>query len=118
MPTADLPDFDEMINIARQIREKMLIRDHLDAVIKARESEIYKITSTDSRYFSNNKPPSATYIKSAYEFTGLDGELIELREKLSEAIADIEMLRITFDIMKMMVDVYRTESANKRIATL
>lgn len=113
-----LPDYDDMIEMTIKIRDSVLRKDALDLEIKARESEIYKVTNHDSSYWIGGKPPSASYVKATYEFPGLSGELIEKRKQLSEEMAFLEMLRLQFDIMKMQVELYRTESANRRNATL
>lgn len=119
MPTnVVLPDFEDMLKVAEQIRDQLTVRDTLDIQIKQRESEIYKITSTDSTYFIGGKPPSATFVKETYEFTGLSGELIPLRQAYANAVAQLEFLRLAFDMMKMQVDLYRTESANQRFSNL
>lgn len=119
MPDVDLPDFDDMLRIGQQIKEKIIERDDLDIKIKSRESEIYRITATNSQYLTKDgKPPSASFVKATYEYPGLEGELLPLRKQYSVLIAEIENLRLVFDVMRMKVDLYRTESANKRFATL
>jgi hypothetical protein len=113
-----IPDFEDMVKVANAIRDQMIVRNELDSQIKQRESEIYQITSTDQKYFTKGNPPSATFVKSAYEYTGLEGELVPLRKAFENAKAEIAFQQNLFDIMKMQVDLYRTNSANQRSTSL
>jgi hypothetical protein len=118
MSQADLPDFEEMMYLAGEISgllEKKLL---LDLMIKNRESEIVLKVSNDEAFFQKGKPPSMSFIESTYMLTGLEGELITAREEYCKAVSQLENSRLRYDIMKMKVDVYRTESANQRMATL
>jgi hypothetical protein len=112
----NLPDFDDMLRLGEQIKNLMLEKGNIEFQIKSREAEIYRITSTDQQYFTNGKPPSAAYVKSAYEYSGIQGELLEPRKRLAEIIAELEFNEIRFNVMKMQVDIFRTDSANKRSA--
>lgn len=118
MSASDLPDFDDMMNVADSIKHLMLNVADLERQIKEGQAKVYQICTTDKKYFENGKAPSMAYIKSLYEYTGLDGELIPLRQALAMAEAELDFLKAQFDMMKMQVDVYRTESANKRASTL
>ncbi len=109
-----IPDFEDMLQLARKIKELMLIKSSLEAKTKIGQAEVYKTAMTNPKYFENNKPPSVSYVKSVYEYTGLDGELIPLREAYAQASAELDYLQTEFDIMKTKIDIYRTESANKR----
>lgn len=109
-----IPDFDDMLQLAEKIKELMLIKSSLDTKIKLGQSEVYKLVMTDPKFFENGKPPSVSYVKAVYEYPGLNGELISLREAYSVASAELDFLQTQFDIMKTKIDIYRTESANKR----
>lgn len=110
----ELPDFDEMLSLADMIKNIMIRKAQLEYELSKGESITYKTSMTDPNYFVGNKQPSVAYVKSVYEYGGLQNELLPLRKELGEVSAELENLRLRFDVMKMMVDLYRTDSANKR----
>lgn len=109
-----LPDFEEMIAVADKIRE--LSRDKLftEAELSARESNIYKEAVTNEKYFIAGKQPAISYIKSAYEFGGFDGELLELRKKLAEISVELDYQKQVMVVYRDMIGVFQTISANER----
>jgi hypothetical protein len=114
----NLPDFDEMLELTELIRDLTLHLGVLDNQIKQEESFLYQRFMTDSSLFYNGKPLSTSAVKSAYEHTGLRGELVVKRNELAQVKADLEKAKLRFDVYKMMIDVYRTEAANKRASAL
>jgi hypothetical protein len=50
--------------------------------------------------------------------TGLNNELIPLRLELANDVANLEQAKFRFEILRMQLDLYRTESANSRYSTL
>jgi hypothetical protein len=48
--------------------------------------------------------------------TGFDGELLKKREQLAELESELEYLRMRYELDKIVIDVWRTQSANKRKA--
>jgi hypothetical protein len=110
----DLPDFEDMLAEAAKIKELMLRRDILQLEIESGEANVYRTATSDTKYFSNGKAPSISHIKSVFEFGGFNNELISLRHEFATVCADLELARMRFKIMEMQVEIYRTESANKR----
>jgi hypothetical protein len=113
-----VPDYDDMVNLARKIRQLTSRRMSIDVEIKSREAEITMIMTTDSNYFQNGKAPSMSLIESTWRYTGITGELLPKRKELAEVIAELEEAKILFDIYKMQIDLFRTEAANNRRAEL
>lgn len=113
-----IPDFSEFLNLADEISKMSLEKMFIEKNIKAREAEIVKTVTTESQYFQGGKPPSMSYIDSTYRYSGLNGELLELRGKLSEATAELERLKIRLSVYKDMLEVWRTLSANERSTSL
>lgn len=114
----NLPDFDDMVGIAEQIKEQNQLKADLEHQIKLGESEVYRTTAADLAYYQGGKPPSVAFVKATYEFTGLTGDLVPLRKQLGEVEVELAYLEQMFDIMKIQVDLYRTEAANKRMTSL
>lgn len=113
-----IPDFDTLMKVAENIRDLLFEKMELDTEIKLGEAEVFKQSATNEEYFVNGKPPSVSYIENTYKFTGLKNELVPVRKKYSEVTAQLEHAKLTWEIFKFQLDLYRTESANSRVTTL
>lgn len=114
----DIPDFEIMNEMIDRINTLLKKKLYLDISLKYAESQIVKRVTTESAFFQNGKPPSMNFIETVYLFTGIENELIDTRKEYATTIADLEQAKLEYDLMKTRIDVYRTESANKRLATL
>lgn len=114
----NLPDFEDMLKVIEQIKKLSLEESRLEIRIKNRESEITREASTDTKWFTNGKAPSQTYIDNAWKYSGFDGELIPMREQLSEISSELGFNKNYLDFMKLLVDVWRTEESSKRQANI
>jgi prefoldin subunit 5 len=111
-----LPDFDEMMQLANVIGDLNYKRITLENAVATLESvAVKKATET---VLVNGKPPSMEYIKMVIKHPGTDNEILPLRAELASVEAELEKARRLFDVMKAMVSVYQTDSANKRAAIL
>lgn len=116
MPTITLPDFADMINIANGIAD--LLRDKLWLENEISFDEAQVTVEASGKILVNGKPPSMEYIKNSYLVTGFDGKLKEKRNKLADVQAELERKRLILQIYRDMLDIYRTESANERAASI
>lgn len=114
--TAKLPDFEEMYGHIATIRSLGLRKAALEIKIKHSFSTVIREVVSNPEYYINGKSPSMTYIEKTYGFTGLKGELLSVRESLAETTADLEHARLKLDLDKSLIDVWRTQSANARLA--
>lgn len=112
------PDFDEMFKAAMLISELSKKSLLLDLQIKIREADAVSKATSDPKYFQNGKVPSMEYIKSTLKVTGLEGELIPMRQELAELEAQLDGAKAAFQILKDMVSVYICDSANHRATAL
>jgi len=118
MSEPKLPDFDDLITLANEIGQLkstlMLEKAELEQ-LKALITE--KVTS-EPEYFVAGKPASMTFIRSNYHVLGIDEKTKTQLRDFIIAIAnnDGELRRkeLLFDVYRAMIDVWRTESANKR----
>lgn len=113
-----IPDFEELIALSELIAGFMFTKLSLEAKIKEGESNVFRIASADERYFQGGKPASSTYIENAWKFTGLDGELVPLRNELASVIAKLEGSRMKMDVFKNMIEIWRTLCSNQRSSSL
>jgi len=116
MPTVKLPDFDDMMRLANKISDLLKQRLMLEAEISFEEADI-TINATNTIQV-NGKPPSMEYIKNSYLIVGMDGGLKDKRKQLADVTAELDRSRLMLQINRDMHDVYRTESANERAASL
>ena len=117
-----LPDFDELITLAKDIGDlsrNLVIgkaeKDYLN-------STIVKKVTTDSNYFVKANPPAMNFIEGVYKDVGYDEETMVAMSVIIKKIADIsgelEYKKNLFLVYRDMISVWRTESANKRGAYL
>ena len=108
------PDFDEMYKVAEQIGSLQRESDLLDITIKDGISRVTALVLSDEKYLVNGKPASMEYIKSVYHISGLGGELLELRNKKADLDAKLETAKLRFQVMRDIVTIFVTDSANIR----
>lgn len=113
-----IPDFDEFMKLSASISDLMYKKMRLDNEIKGKEAEVFKLVSTSTDFLQAGKPPSATYIDNTYKFSGINGELLPLRDELSKTISDLEGKKQQMEIYKTMIEVWRTLCSNARTAGL
>ena len=113
-----IPDFEEFTKLAEEITALMYKKLSLDTQIKDGESIVFRVASTEERFFQGGKPPSSTAIDNTYKYPGLAGELLPLRQELAKATADLEGKKLQYDIYKQMVEIWRTLCSNQRTAGL
>jgi len=114
----DLPDFNTMVERIDKIRELMFKQLKLQAEIKDEESRVTRRAVMNSKYFVSGKVPSMSYIEKAYIPSGFDGTLLAMRESLAEVTSDLEHQKNLLDLDKSLIEIWRTQSANERKATL
>lgn len=114
LPT--LPDFEDMYQTIQKIKELTFNKLILEVQIKDAVASITKTAYSDSKYFVNGKPRPMSFIEKAWLFSGFNGELFEKRKSFARICADLEHIKLKFDLDKALIDVWRTESANRRLA--
>jgi hypothetical protein len=115
-----VPDYDEMIEITTKISELMHERDKIKNQIEFNEGLILRVANLDTKYYINGKPPATNFVEKAYFNSKIDGvvDFPALRESLASVSSELERYKMIFDIMKQQINLFQTESANKRNSTL
>lgn len=116
LPT--LPDFEDMYSTIQKIKELTFNKLSLEVQIKDAVAKITRSAYTESKYFINGKPRPMSFIEKAWLFSGFNGELLDKRERFAQVCADLEHIKLKFELDKALIDVWRTESANKRLAVV
>jgi len=109
-----IPDWSDFMKLADEIKILSFSRMSVEARIKAKESDGFKIVMSDEKYFVSGKPVAVSYYDNAYKYPGLEGELLPIREEYARLSSELEQKRIQYEIYKQMLDVWRTVSANER----
>lgn len=113
-----IPDFEDMMNVAEKIRDTSLRKTKLELKIDDLVSKTVVKVTTDPAYFTNGKPPSMSFVNSTYLVTGINGDIMALRERLAELESELEYLKNKLYIYREIIDVWRTMSANKRASVM
>jgi hypothetical protein len=110
-----IPDFEDFVNLSEEIGELSFKKMQLDNKIK--EAETLTFRAAMASPLENGKLPSATFVNNAYLHTGMNGELVEKRERLAEISAMLEKRKLQLSIYRDMLELYRTFSANERTSS-
>jgi hypothetical protein len=109
------PSFDEFMKIVEEVGRYTLEKDVLDAELKLAESNITKeCMFHPEKYSPDGKIPSMSFIQNAYHYVGFNGELTEKRLRLATVKALLAEAKLKFEVYSNMLELYRTESANRR----
>lgn len=110
----NLPDMEQLYSIVEDIAQLTMKRNVLEVELKSEESRIVIEATTNQERFVGGKPPSMAFIDSTWKYGGFNNELLPSRKALAEVEASLDRAKLLFEFYKMLVDVYRTESANSR----
>ncbi len=105
-----LPDFDDYMKLAGEIKNISYERMLTENAIKAKEAEIFRTVMTDPKYFTNGKAVPVSYFDNAYKFSGLNGELLDMRSHLADMVSELELKRSQFEVFGRMHDLYKALS--------
>lgn len=114
MPQVQVPDFDDMMKVAKRIGSHTYEKLRLESELKFREKGIVLECQNNPTFFQNGKAPSMSFVEKTYLYTGIKDELMPLRLELISHLVALEEAELEFQIMKMQVSLFQTESANNR----
>jgi len=111
----DLPDFEKVQKLVEEIYLLSVEISKLKLELKFNEAEIISTLTNNPDYFIHGKPMSMTQIQATYALTGLHNELNEKREKLLMLENKLNYKEKQYELYKLLVDLWRTQSANERL---
>jgi hypothetical protein len=111
MTEIKLPDMQKVEDLIDEINTMGLKEARLTTELKLAEADTVRELS---KKYVNNKPLSMDFIKNAYLFTGIDNSLVEKRKELAETTALLESKKNILKFYYVVIDIWRTESANIR----
>lgn len=112
-----LPDFEEMLGLADDIG-KLTVDLYLARVsLDQTEAAIIKTVMTCKDYWGDSpKPPAFNYVEATFKAIGYDDITAEaLRQdkfRVAEISGALEGMKLKFQTMKEMVDVWKTQQFN------
>jgi len=118
MAEIELPDFDDLMQIAEDISaaKKRLVLN--EAILEDRLAVITQDVSTNEDYFIKEKPASMRYIEVVYHKVGRNEDerkwLLEMRVQISGDEALVKYKEMEYNVYRDMIAVWRTDQANKR----
>lgn len=107
-----IPDYDDFMKLASDIGSLSLKKMRLENDIKKEESTTFIKAVNELRI--DGKRPSVSHIENAYMHSGIDGEILQLRDDLAYVMAELDEKRIKLSIYKDMIGLFQTVSANER----
>jgi hypothetical protein len=120
MTKTELPDLDVMMNLADIISEGKVELALCQAELESLLAIITRAVTEDRSYWSGNKPPTSTFIRTTYHVLGRNDEegakINDLRTRCAEIEARVSNAEYKFRTYRTMIDVWRTESANSRLS--
>ena len=114
MNKVELPDIDKLYELSELIRDLSFKKGLAKLEIQKEEANITREATNDKKWFVNNKPPSQTYIDNAWKFTGFDGNLLKKREELNHIDVELDDAYREYELLKLLIEIWRTQSANER----
>jgi len=105
----DLPDVDQLQELVEEIYKVSREIAKLKLEIKVREAEIVRNS------YSDEKKISMSYIQNSLVVTGINNELVPLRARLAELETKCDYYKHKYEMLKMIIDIWRTQSANERL---
>ena len=114
----ELPEFDKFYELSENIKKKSLELSLVDLDISKQQAEIAKRAMVDTSLYVKGKPPSMEYLKNTLFVTGIDDELLSLLGKKETLEAELDYLKRQYEILKIITEIWRTQSANERSALI
>lgn len=122
MKKVELPDFDDMIELAKKIGNEKTQIMLAEATLEILLAEITKIVTTNPDYFVGGKAPSNAHISDTYHVLGIDAkqreQLMDLKIEIAKLTGELKEDEALFKVYQEMINVWRTQSANERGAYL
>lgn len=110
-----MPSFEDFLNLAEEIKKDSLVKMQLENKIKELESDNFRKVMTDSTFFVGGKPVAVSYYENAYKFSGIDGNLLPLRDALAGIQASLDSRKSQFEIYKSMHDLFKVLVYQERV---
>ena len=103
-----MPDFQDFMELADRIKSLYVERMALENEIKSSESYAFHEVMNNTKYFVNGKTVPVSYYENCYKHRGLAGEILVLRNKLAEVVAELDRCRTQFEIYQRMLEMHKT----------
>ena len=102
-----LPEVEEINEVIDKIYQVSKQIARLKLAIKIKEAEVALEKSQEGKI-------SMAFLQATYVITGKENEITKLRTELAKLEPELEYYRNKLEMYKMIVDIWRTQSANER----
>jgi hypothetical protein len=103
-----LPDFNDVLALISKVKELTVKKMKLDSDIKYQEAANFSLIMNSSEFFVGGKPVAVAYYEHCYKFAGIKDNLKSLRQELILITAELDELKVKYDLYKQMQDMYKT----------
>jgi len=103
-----LPDFSDLQGVIDAMKALNIQKMSLDKQIKEQESNTFSTVMTDEKYMVNGKTPAVNFYDNAYKYKGIDGNLLSLRQQYIEVTAELDAMKLKYELYKEMLDMFKT----------
>lgn len=116
--TADgTPDINDLYACAADVTRLTLELELKEIDLAEAVSELAEdYTTNPNKFKPTGKPHSMAYLEKTVLLTGENGEIATIRRDIAELKSNLLGEKMRMDVMKMDIDLYRTQAANKRKA--
>jgi hypothetical protein len=114
MTEIKLPDLEKVEGLVDEINTTTLKEARLTVEIKLAEADTVRTLLSDPVYFQNGKPLAMNAIQATCVYPGIQNSLVDKRKELAEISALLEAKKNILKFYYVIIDLYRTESANAR----
>jgi hypothetical protein len=103
-----LPDFSDMQYIIDEMKSLNVRKMSLDKKIKEEESKAFSRVMGEEKFQVNGKPPAVNFYDNAYKYRGIEDSILPLRQEYLEVVAELDALKLKYDLYKEMLDMFKT----------
>ncbi len=118
MAEVELPDFNDLMALTVDVVNAKLRLTLNKAELDDRLSQITREVANNEFYFVKDKSPSMKYTEMVYHQSGRDEEervwLLEKRVQIGNDEAVIKQKEMEYNISRDMINVWRTQQADRR----
>ncbi len=118
MKEIELPDFNDLIQMADDIADAKRRLAFNKAILDDRLAQITEAVLVKEQYWTKDKAPSMAQIKATYHIRGRDEDerkwLMEHRIQIANDEAFIKNKEMIYNIQRDLIDVWRTHRADQR----
>jgi hypothetical protein len=109
-----IPDFDDLLKLTESVGELMVKKLMLEKDIKKLEAQTVVECMTNPTYAKDGKAPAMSLIEATWKYTGLNQEILPIREELAITIGELEKAKGRYDLCREMIDIFQAVTFSEK----